>query len=171
MRAEQCRTLAAVQGWLTGARRRRDVGCPRKCRDRGYERWVGRSPASAAAEIRQRGRRASQARRWAVQARGRAVQALRHSGAQSSGVEACGRCRRDLGSCGLVVSHPVPPAKRWRSEPKSRGEAAMGAGRVVCQRTCMRQCIRSAQRVQGGGSCQERGRSMVVVSRRSAVDG
>lgn len=40
----------------------------------------------------------------------------------------------------------------------------MGAGRIVCQRTAMRQCIRGAQRVRGLGCCQERGRSVVVVS-------
>ena len=41
----------------------------------------------------------------------------------------------------------------------------MGVQRVDCQRMSMRQCIRNAQRVQGLGLCQERGRSMVVVSR------
>lgn len=41
----------------------------------------------------------------------------------------------------------------------------MGAGQVDEPRASMRQCVRRAQRVQGLRWCQERGRSMVVVSK------
>lgn len=60
--------------------------------------------------------------RWIIRAEGRRSRTdrlHRLSGAQSSGVEGCCRCWRDMGSCGQVVSHPVPPAKRQGSEPEN----------------------------------------------------
>lgn len=52
-----------------------------------------------------------------------------------------------------------------KASPKHRRVAVTGAARIDRQRTSMRQCVRRAQRVQGLRWCQERGRSMVVVSK------
>lgn len=74
-------------------------------------------------------------------------------------------CWRDMGSCGAVWSHPVRQQSEDQASPENRRAAAMGAGQADGVRTSMRQGVCRAQRVQGLRWCQERGRSMVVVSK------
>ena len=55
----------------------------------------------------------------------------RLSDARSGGVVECCRCWRDMGSCGQVVSHPVPASKamKKRAQEQERGRN----GRTACR--------------------------------------
>jgi hypothetical protein len=100
------------------------VGCPRKCRDRGDEHWLAGSVGDG--QVSQLGCDGEVFR--AMQSgRGR----RRYADAQGRGVAGGSECWRDMGSCGLVVSHPVPPAKRW-NQASPRAEGPQCAQQVSC---------------------------------------